>query len=207
MTLVVVPDQDPRPAAILETVSHTLPLTILDKPPDSCLDVLGLFGHVEHIEAYPVPVQSFGYCIAYGSGEDFELGMLLGVDDYIKEPWSSSELLFRLRRFDKTLSFETWKGRVAVHVDRIVSPQGHVALLRPQEAAVIAMLARADGETVTRKRIAERLGLYVADDSRAVDMWVSRARGKLIDCLKSNAAAGIVRSVHGRGYRLCPTVL
>lgn len=207
MTLVVVPDEDPRPAAILGTVSHTLPLNLLVTPPDSCLDAVGLFGHVEHIEAYPVPVRSFGYSIAYGSGEDFELAMLLGVDDYMREPWSSSELLFRLRRFDKRLSFETWKGRVSVHLDRVVSSQGRPATLRAQEAAVLAMLVKADGQTVTRKHIAERLGLGVGRESRAVDMWVSRVRGKLIDCLGSDAAAGLVRSVHGKGYRLCPSIL
>jgi two-component system phosphate regulon response regulator PhoB/two-component system alkaline phosphatase synthesis response regulator PhoP len=132
-------------------------------------------------------------------------GLEIGADDYMKKPFSLSELAARvkalLRRSDPG---ET--GRVVEDGDLRIEVDGETALLRgvpldlsPTEFRLLEALARRMGRAVPREELLSKIWSFYGGDTRTVDVHISRLRKKLDDG-KSPALA--VNSLRGRGYRL-----
>jgi len=144
---------------------------------------------------------------AKGQIEDRVKGLDAGADDYLVKPFSTEELLARvralLRRSQKalkalrTLSLgdvrldfaqqQAWRGRKALH-------------LTAKEFAVLRLLAEAEGEAVSRDRFLDAVWGYTAfPTTRTVDMHIATLRGKIE---KNPEKPRFIHTVHGVGYRL-----
>ena len=85
----------------------------------------------------------------------------------------------------------------------IVEVDGAEVVVGPKEFALLAVLASADGKVVTRETMlvqgwgySENLAVKAKNQTRTLDMTLSRLRGKLGD------AGNNIQTIRGQGWRL-----
>ena len=135
-----------------------------------------------------------------------------GVDDVLSEPISRSELVGRLRLLLRRAR-PTRRSRLPIGDDleldldrRELWRDGEWVHLRPKEARLLELFARAPGRVLSRAHILERVwGPDHAGDPRTVDVHVRWLRAK-IEPRSARPGAGCSRCA-GVGYRLEPTPL
>lgn len=145
---------------------------------------------------------------ARGSEGDKVLGLELGADDYVTKPLSLRELLARCKamlrrraRDDRAAEQQFAIGNA--HVDLAaftIQRDGKHDALSPKEAAMLALLRRANGRAVSRAQfLAEVWGgdQFVGD--RTIDTHMLNLRAKVEADPK---APTHLMTVHGVGYRL-----
>lgn len=143
---------------------------------------------------------------AKGQIEDRVQGLDVGADDYLVKPFSTDELLARVRallrrtqrqakaireltlgdvRIDLVLQ-RAWRGKSELH-------------LTAKEFAMLRLLAEAEGEPVTRERFLDLVWGYGAfPTTRTVDNHIASLRAKLEP---DAAQPRWIKTVHGVGYR------
>lgn len=141
---------------------------------------------------------------AKGMVEDRVRGLDHGADDYLVKPFSTGELLARvralLRRFHRARgaapTVVTWAD-VRVDFARMeVLRDDRAVHLTAKEFALLRLLVEAGGEVVTREQCLDRVwGVTAFPTTRTVDTHLASLRSKL-----GPAAAGRLRTVHGVGY-------
>jgi len=144
---------------------------------------------------------------AKGQVEDRVTGLDVGADDYLVKPFSTDELLARVRaalrrtqrqaktvrelqlgatRIDLLLQ-RAWRGTAELH-------------LTAKEFAMLRLLAEAEGEPITRERFLDLVWGYGAfPTTRTVDNHIASLRAKLEP---DPAQPRWIKTVHGVGYRL-----
>jgi DNA-binding response OmpR family regulator len=140
---------------------------------------------------------------ARDSEADLEVGLAVGADDYVTKPFSSRELVARvralLRRTDRSSADDNGPIRLgALVVDpaaRRVTHNGQEAHLTATEFDLLHRLAQSPHVVFARSRLLEQVwGHRVAAGERTVDSHVRSIRRKL--------GPGTIRTVHGVGYAL-----
>ena len=131
-------------------------------------------------------------------------GLDAGADDYLVKPFDFGELLARLRAVIRRGASE----RAPVHevgelrfdsATRTVSRAGREVELTAREFEVLELLARHDGEVVTRKQMLEQIWDDQYDGSpNVVDVYVGYLRKKLDD----PSGRQLIRTVRGVGFVL-----
>lgn len=146
---------------------------------------------------------------AKDSESDKVLGLELGADDYITKPFSTRELLARvrahLRRASRTGTFaETIEvlrgGRIVLDIDaHEARVDSEPVVLRPKEFELLEILMRRKNRLVTRETLIDEVwGPYYFGDTTTLDVHIKRLRGKLeID--PSNPTQII--TIRGLGYK------
>jgi two-component system response regulator RegX3 len=148
---------------------------------------------------------------ARDSEVDRVLGLELGADDYVTKPFSTAELVSRiraiLRRRDldraPSSSSEIRVGGIAVDLARhLVHVDGRVVDLTPSEFKLLLLLAGEPERVFTRQQIMEHLWQtpYVGD-TRACDAHISNLRRKLE---RDHAHPERIVTVRETGYKLVP---
>ncbi len=139
--------------------------------------------------------------LAYGAPELLAGCVLRGSADYLKTPWDGDELEFRLERFARPLSFSVSGVQVRLEDLRLVSEVGRTGITAA-ERAVLELLIRRPGETVSREALFYALWGTDGGSSRLVDVYVSRLRRRLREVLPPRSLVDPLRAIHGRGYTL-----
>jgi len=140
---------------------------------------------------------------ARGDEPDKVAGLDAGADDYITKPFSTQELLARIRAVlrrrppepaDETLAIGELKLDAASHR---VTWQGRMLKLGPTEFRLLFHLMKHPERVHSRAQLLDKVwGDHVFIEERTVDVHVKRLRESL------GAAGAMVETVRGAGYRL-----
>ncbi|MEE1618950.1 response regulator transcription factor [Brachybacterium sp. J144] len=139
---------------------------------------------------------------------DKVLGLELGADDYVTKPYSSRELLARIKAVlrrgqdsgegeeDTTLS----AGNIMMDVERhVVQVHGQEVALPLKEFELLEMLLRNVDRVLTRGQLIDRVwGANYVGDTKTLDVHVKRLRAKIEDDPKNPVHLVTVR---GLGYK------
>ena len=144
---------------------------------------------------------------AKGQIEDRVNGLDAGADDYLVKPFSTEELLARvralLRRVERKsrLPLKIKLGDVDIDLARQTAVRGKKPVrLTAKEFAMLRLLAAAEGEPVSREKFLDAVWGYTAfPTTRTVDNHIASLRAKLE---KNPDEPRWLKTVHGVGYRL-----
>ena len=145
---------------------------------------------------------------AKDSEVDKVVGLELGADDYVTKPFSSRELVARIRAVirragepEELLPATLEAGPVRMDVERhVVSVNGDPVSLPLKEFELLEMLLRNAGRVLTRGQLIDRVwGSDYVGDGKTLDVHVKRLRSKI----EADPAAPVhLVTVRGLGYKL-----
>jgi two-component system response regulator RegX3 len=138
---------------------------------------------------------------------DKVVGLEIGADDYVTKPYSSRELLARVKAVLRRLSepedllpSTLESGPVRMDVERhTVSVEGHAASLPLKEFELLEMLLRNSGRVLTRMQLIDRVwGSDYVGDTKTLDVHIKRLRAKI----EPDPANPVhIVTVRGLGYK------
>lgn len=138
---------------------------------------------------------------------DKVVGLELGADDYVTKPYSSRELLARVRAVlrrntepNDLLDSVIEAGGVRIDVDRhVASVRGEEVALPLKEFELLEMLVRNAGRVMTRGQLIDRIwGPDYVGDTKTLDVHIKRLRAKVE--LEPSSPRLLV-TVRGLGYK------
>ncbi|MDY7528950.1 MULTISPECIES: response regulator transcription factor [Cryobacterium] len=144
---------------------------------------------------------------AKDSEVDIVVGLELGADDYVTKPYSTRELLARIRavsrrRTDQTEDDENMltAGTVRMDIERhTVAVSGTVVNMPLKEFELLEFLLRNAGRVLTRGQLIDRVwGTDYFGDTKTLDVHIKRIRSR-IEATPSEPT--MLVTVRGLGYR------
>lgn len=144
---------------------------------------------------------------AKDSEVDIVVGLELGADDYVTKPYSTRELLARIRavlrrRVDSMDVDESVleSGPVRMDVERhTVSVNGADVAMPLKEFELLELLLRNAGRVLTRGQLIDRVwGADYFGDTKTLDVHVKRIRSKIE---QDPSQPELLVTVRGLGYR------
>jgi two-component system response regulator RegX3 len=138
---------------------------------------------------------------------DKVVGLELGADDYVTKPFSSRELVARVRAVlrrgtepEDEASAALEAGRVRMDVERhVVTVDGEQLAMPLKEFELLEMLLRNAGRVLTRGQLIDRVwGADYVGDTKTLDVHVKRLRAKIEP---DPGAPRYLVTVRGLGYK------
>ena len=144
---------------------------------------------------------------AKGQIEDRVHGLDAGADDYLVKPFSTEELLARVRALLRRMERKTRTalklklGEVEIDLARQTAARGKKQIhLTAKEFSILRLMAEAEGEPVTRERFLDVVWGYAAfPTTRTVDNHIASLRSKIEP---DPDEPRWLKTVHGVGYKL-----
>jgi len=186
----------------LEVVTNEKPdLVILDLmlPEINGIELCKILKKQEGTAAIPIIMVT-----ARSEEIDRVVGFEVGADDYIVKPFSTRELLLRiraiLRRTMSELQVSTVIsiGSLAIDTSRhVVTVNENEVILTMTEFKLLLTLAERLGRMQSREHLLKSVwGYNYTSDTRTVDTHITRLRNKLGD------ASDLIKTVRGFGYKM-----
>lgn len=144
---------------------------------------------------------------AKDSEVDIVVGLELGADDYMTKPYSTRELLARIRAvLRRRIDLEVDDGGIvevgAVRMDverHSVAVDGHEVSMPLKEFELLELLLRNAGRVLTRGQLIDRVwGSDYFGDTKTLDVHIKRIRSKIEE---SPSEPTRLVTVRGLGYR------
>jgi two-component system response regulator RegX3 len=144
---------------------------------------------------------------AKDSEVDKVVGLELGADDYVTKPYSSRELLARikavLRRLaepEELVPTTLEAGPVRMDVERhVVTVRGEQVSMPLKEFELLELLLRNSGRVLTRGQLIDRVwGSDYVGDTKTLDVHIKRLRAKVEP---DPSAPAHILTVRGLGYK------
>ena len=145
---------------------------------------------------------------AKDSEVDIVVGLELGADDYVTKPYSSRELLARMKAVLRRLATTEADledhildgGRVVLDIDRhTVAVDGREINMPLKEFELLEVLMRNAGRVLTRGQLIDRVwGTDYFGDTKTLDVHIKRIRSR-IETQPSEPS--MLMTVRGLGYR------
>ena len=138
---------------------------------------------------------------------DKVVGLELGADDYVTKPYSSRELLARVRAVLRRNTDQAdlmdsviEAGGVRIDVDRhVASVRGEEVSLPLKEFELLEMLVRNAGRVMTRGQLIDRIwGQDYVGDTKTLDVHIKRPRAKVET---EPSTPRLLVTVRGLGYK------
>jgi len=145
---------------------------------------------------------------AKDSEVDIVVGLELGADDYVTKPYSTRELLARIRAVlrrrvdpDDLSDSMLEAGDIRMDVERhVVTVRGDDVAMPLKEFELLELLMRNAGRVLTRGQLIDRVwGSDYFGDTKTLDVHIKRIRSK-IEAVPSEPKALV--TVRGLGYRI-----
>ena len=141
---------------------------------------------------------------------DKVVGLELGADDYVTKPYSSRELLARIKAVMRRNSGESQMaedgqelvvGPIRMDLDKHQVTVNSIAVAFPlKEFELLEYLMRNSGRVLTRSQLIDRVwGNDYYGDTKTLDVHIKRLRAK-IEADPANPA--IIHTIRGLGYKL-----
>ena len=140
---------------------------------------------------------------------DKVVGLELGADDYVTKPYSSRELIARIRavlRRGEMIESNTevgilTVGPVRLDIDRhMITVNGLPVSLPLKEFELLEFLMRNAGRVLTRMQLIDRVwGSDYVGDTKTLDVHIKRLRAKIE---KDPANPEFIQTVRGMGYKM-----
>ena len=147
---------------------------------------------------------------AKDSEVDKVVGLELGADDYVTKPFSSRELVARVRAVlrrgaveDDLASSVVEAGPVRMDIERhVVTVDGEKTKLPLKEFELLELLLRNAGRVLTRGQLIDRVwGADYVGDTKTLDVHVKRLRAKIEP---DPGTPRHIVTVRGLGYKFEP---
>lgn len=141
---------------------------------------------------------------------DKVLGLELGADDYVTKPYSSRELIARVRavlrrqgEVEEQDSGALEGGPVRMDIERhVVTVTGEPVSMPLKEFELLEMLLRNAGRVMTRSQLIDRVwGADYVGDTKTLDVHIKRLRSKIEP---DPSSPRYVVTVRGLGYKFEP---
>lgn len=141
---------------------------------------------------------------------DKVLGLEFGADDYVTKPYSSRELIARIRAVLRRHHVDADElvdetvlntSRIMMDIDRHrVEIDGETVSFPLREFELLEVLLRNAGRVMTRSQLIDRVwGADYVGDTKTLDVHIKRLRAKVE---KDPASPATIITVRGLGYRL-----
>ena len=146
---------------------------------------------------------------ALGEEIDRILGLELGADDYLTKPFSTRELLARIKALLRRVEMDTQNANIARRIEfdnivldldarRVYKNNGELKL-RYKEFELLSLLVLNAGQVVTRAEIFDKVwGTDWLGDMRTLDVHIRWLREKMED---DPSDPRHIQTVRGVGYR------
>jgi two-component system response regulator RegX3 len=146
---------------------------------------------------------------------DRVVGLEIGADDYLTKPFSTRELIARIRAILRRAPHGGMATSVdelpveasGVRVDRSrheVSVDGRTVELPPKEFELLAILVEHSGRVLTRDQLIDEVwGADYVGDTKTLDVHVRRLRSRVED---DPTDPRRIRTVRGVGYRFADRI-
>jgi len=153
----------------------------------------------EVAERYDIPIIISS---ARSDLNDKVIGLQNGADDYLPKPYDPQEMLARitslLRRYKKTKNSDDHNTLSKIQLNETsdtVSIEGKVLNLTPAEYAVLRLLIKNRGATVSKEQILYDSDIFEYGSDSSLSVILSRLRKKLGEEVT-------IKTVRGVGYKL-----
>ena len=141
---------------------------------------------------------------------DKVVGLELGADDYVTKPYSSRELLARMKAVMRRNSGDSagleegallTAGSVRMDIDKHQVTVNSVAVTFPlKEFELLEFLMRNSGRVLTRSQLIDRVwGNDYFGDTKTLDVHIKRLRAKIEE---DPANPKMIHTIRGLGYKL-----